>query len=180
RRREPGGDGDRLRREQHAPALRRRLRHRRGHRSVRRPRRARHAGVLHQRLPSRPGGRSRTGGLRGARRPCAPPPCPGRGPGGPTPPGAPLARPQPQPWVERPRDAVAFYQAAFGAVVLPLVGDGDEIVAQLAVGGAAFWVAGAAADMGRLSPLGAHGATGRTLLVTDDPDEVVRRAVAAG
>jgi len=34
--------------------------------------------------------------------------------------------------------------------------------------------------MGRLSPLGAHGATGRTLLVTDDPDEVVRRAVAAG
>ncbi|HJZ61702.1 MAG TPA: VOC family protein [Miltoncostaeaceae bacterium] len=87
---------------------------------------------------------------------------------------------QPELWVERPRDAVAFYQAAFGAVVLHLVGDGDEIVAQLAVGGAAFWVAGAAADMGRLSPLGAHGATGRTLLVTDDPDEVVRRAVAAG
>ena len=87
---------------------------------------------------------------------------------------------QPELWVERPRDAVAFYQAAFGAVVLHLVGHGDEIVAQLAVGEAAFWVAGAATDMGRLSPLGAGGATGRTLLVTDDPDEVVRRAVAAG
>jgi len=87
---------------------------------------------------------------------------------------------QPELWVERPRDAVAFYQAAFGAVVLHLVGHGDEIVAQLAVEEAAFWVAGAATDMGRLSPLGAGGATGRTLLVTDDPDEVVRRAVAAG
>src|SRR5262249_56709585 len=102
------------------------------------------------------------------------------GPGGHTRRGAAMTSIQPELWVERPRDAVAFYQAAFGAVVLHLVGDGDEIVAQLAVGGAAFWVAGAAADMGRLSPLGAHGATGRTLLVTDHPDEVVRRAVAAG
>src|SRR5262249_42332771 len=102
------------------------------------------------------------------------------GPGGHTRRGAAMTSIQPELWVERPRDAVAFYQAAFGAVVLHLVGDGDEIVAQLAVGGAAFWVAGAAADMGRLSPLGAHGATGRTRLGTDDPDEVVRRAVAAG
>jgi PhnB protein len=35
---------------------------------------------------------------------------------------------------------VAFYQAAFGATVLHRVGEGEDIVAQLAIGGAGFWV----------------------------------------
>jgi PhnB protein len=87
---------------------------------------------------------------------------------------------QPELWVERAGQAVAFYAAAFGARVLHQVGDGDDIVAQLAVGDAAFWVAAAAPDVGRLSPRAAGGATGRTLLVTDDPDAVVGRAVEAG
>lgn len=87
---------------------------------------------------------------------------------------------EPELWVENPRDAVAFYEAAFGAVVLHRVGDGDDIVAQLGVGEARFWVAGTSAEMGRLSALAMGGATSRTLLVTDDPDDVVRRAVAAG
>jgi PhnB protein len=87
---------------------------------------------------------------------------------------------QPELWVENPREAVAFYEAAFGAVVLHRVGDGDDIVAQLGVGKAGFWVAGTSAEMGRLSPQAVGGATSRTLLVTDDPDDVVRRAVAAG
>ncbi len=87
---------------------------------------------------------------------------------------------QPELWVERPGDAVAFYEAAFGATVLHRVGDADDIVAQLAVGDAAFWVAGTSASMKRLSPRAIGGATSRTLLVVDDPDAVVRRAVAAG
>ncbi len=82
--------------------------------------------------------------------------------------------------MEQAGQAVAFYAEAFGARVLHRVGDGDDIVAQLAIGEAAFWVTAAAPDMGRLSPPAIGGATSRTLLVTDDPDAVVRRAVDAG
>ena len=87
---------------------------------------------------------------------------------------------QPELWVERPSEAVSFYEAAFGATVLHRVGDGEDIVAQIAVGDAAFWVAGVSAAMKRLSPSAIDGATSRTLLVIDDPDRVVRQAVAAG
>jgi PhnB protein len=87
---------------------------------------------------------------------------------------------EPELWVENPREAVEFYEAAFGATVLHRVGDGDDIVAQLAVGGAAFWVAATSPAMRRLSPLAVDGATSRTLLVVEDPDSVVRQAVAAG
>jgi PhnB protein len=87
---------------------------------------------------------------------------------------------EPELWVENPAEAVAFYERAFGAVVLHRVGPGDDIVARLDVGGARFWVAGAAESMGRLSPRAANGATGRTLLVVDDPDAFAARAVAAG
>jgi PhnB protein len=87
---------------------------------------------------------------------------------------------QPELWVETPRAAVAFYEAAFGATVLHRVGDGDDIVAQLGVGDAAFWVAGASEVMKRFSPRAIDGATSRTLLVVDDPDAIVRQAVAAG
>ena len=87
---------------------------------------------------------------------------------------------QPELWVEHPGAALAFYQAAFGATVLHCVGDGDDIVAQLAVGEAAFWLAPPASSMKRLSPRTIDGATSRTLLVVEDPDTVVRTAVAAG
>jgi PhnB protein len=87
---------------------------------------------------------------------------------------------QPELWVERASQAVTFYADAFGARILHRVGEGDDIVAQLAVGEAAFWVAAAASDRGRLSPAAIGGATSRTLLVTDDPDAVLRRAVEAG
>ena len=73
-----------------------------------------------------------------------------------------------------------FYRAAFGATVLHLVGEGEDIVAQLGVGDAAFWVAPASATMKRLSPRAIEGATSRTLLVVDDPDRVVQQAVRAG
>ena len=87
---------------------------------------------------------------------------------------------QPELWVERAGQAVAFYAEAFGARVLHVVGEGDDIVAQLAVGEAAFWVAAAGPDAGRFSPRAIGGATSRTLLVADDPDAVLRRAIQAG
>jgi PhnB protein len=87
---------------------------------------------------------------------------------------------QPELWVEHPRQALAFYEAAFGAVVVHCVGEDDDIVAQLQIGAAAFWVAPSAPEMKRLSPHTVGGATGRTLLVVEHPDDVVDRAVAAG
>ena len=87
---------------------------------------------------------------------------------------------QPELWVEDPRDAVAFFERAFGAALLHLVGEGQDIVAQLGVGDAAFWVAPSSPSMKRLSPSTIGGATGRTLLVVEDPDALVRQAVAAG
>ena len=87
---------------------------------------------------------------------------------------------QPELWVDLGARAVAFYQAAFGAVVLHRVGDGEDIVAQLAVGDAAFWVSTAGSVGRRVNPKAIGGATGRTLLVVDDPGTVFRQAVAAG
>jgi PhnB protein len=87
---------------------------------------------------------------------------------------------QPELWVDAPSEAVAFYQAAFGATVLHRVGEGDDIVVHLAVGVAPFWVAGTSPSMRRLSPRAVDGTTSRTLLVVDDPDSVHRQAVAAG
>ena len=87
---------------------------------------------------------------------------------------------QPELWVEGAAAGVKFYEAAFGAVTLHSTGQGDDIVAQLAVGDACFWVAQANQAMGRLSPLSAGGATGRTLLVADDPDTLWAQAVGAG
>jgi PhnB protein len=87
---------------------------------------------------------------------------------------------QPELWVDNPRDALAFYQAAFGATVLHRVGQGDDIVAQLGVGEAAFWVAPASSSLKCLSPRAIDGATSRTLLVVNDPERVVWQAVAAG
>jgi PhnB protein len=87
---------------------------------------------------------------------------------------------QPELWVDLPAAAVVFYQSAFGATVQHLVGTGEDIVAQLAVGEAGFWVTGADSERGRLSPQQAGGATGRFLLVVDDPRAVLAQAVAAG
>jgi PhnB protein len=87
---------------------------------------------------------------------------------------------QPELWIESPREALAFYEAAFGATVLHRVGEGDDLVVQLGVGEAAFWVAPPSATMKRLSPRSIDGATSRMLLVIEDPETIVQRAVAAG
>jgi PhnB protein len=87
---------------------------------------------------------------------------------------------QPELWVEQAGAALAFYRDAFGARVVHCVGEGDGIVAQLAVGESGFWVAAAAPEIGRFSPKALGGGTSRTLLVVDDPDSVVKSAVDAG
>lgn len=75
---------------------------------------------------------------------------------------------------------MAFCQAAFGATVPHLVGDSDDVVAQLAIGDAAFWVSAAGADGPRYSLVAIGGTTGRTLLVVEDPGAVFAGAVRTG
>jgi PhnB protein len=87
---------------------------------------------------------------------------------------------QPELWVDRGAAAVEFYASAFGARLLHRVGDGEDIVAQLAIGEAIFWIAATGSSSERLVPRALGGATGRMLLVVDDPDRVFGKAVAAG
>jgi PhnB protein len=87
---------------------------------------------------------------------------------------------QPELWLVGASAAVAFYQAAFAAEVLHRVGDEDDIVAQLAVATAEFWVTEANSDTQRFSLRAIGGKTSRTLQVVDDPDAVRDRGVRAG
>jgi len=89
---------------------------------------------------------------------------------------------QPELWVVDGPAAVAFYEQAFGAVVEHRVdGPGeDDVVAQLSIAGARFWVSNASEEMRRFSPGAIDGATGRVLLVVDDPAVLIRAAVEAG
>jgi PhnB protein len=87
---------------------------------------------------------------------------------------------EPELWVARPGEAIAFYGAAFGAVVLHRVGHGDDVVAQLAIGDARFWVSNASESHHRFDPLALGGGTGRMLLVVEDPDAVAAQAIDAG
>ena len=89
---------------------------------------------------------------------------------------------QPELWVRDTAAAVAYYERAFGAVVEHRVGPPDDTngVVQLSVSGARFWVAATSEAMGRLDAAAIRGATGRTLLVVDDPRSVTDAAVAAG
>ena len=81
------------------------------------------------------------------------------------------------------RAAVAFYEAAFGAVELYRVGGTDEhdaLVAQLGIGDTTFWVADESPEHGNHSPESLGGGTVKLLLTVDDPDAVVEQALAAG
>jgi PhnB protein len=85
--------------------------------------------------------------------------------------------------VRRGRAAVEFYRAAFGAVEVYRVGGTDEhedVVSQLAVGDATFWVSDESPANRNFSPESLGGSTVRLLLVVEDPHAVVARAVAHG
>ncbi len=89
----------------------------------------------------------------------------------------------PQLSVRRGREAVEFYKAAFGAVEIYRVGGTDEhedVVSQLAIGDATFWVADESPPHLNFSPESLGGGTTRMLLTVADPDAVVQRALAAG
>jgi PhnB protein len=85
--------------------------------------------------------------------------------------------------VRRGRDAVEFYKAAFGATEVYRVGgtdDNPDVVAQLSVGDASFWVSDESPPHANFSPESVGGGTVRMLLIVDDPDSAVERAKAAG
>jgi PhnB protein len=89
----------------------------------------------------------------------------------------------PQLSVRRGREAVDFYVHALGAVEVYRVGGtaaNPELVAQLVIGNASFWVSDESPAHANFSPESLGGGTARMLLVVDDPDRVVARAVAAG
>ena len=82
--------------------------------------------------------------------------------------------------VRRGPEAVAFYKAAFGAEVDYQVGE-ESIVAQLSIGPfATFWVADESPEHFNFSPETVGGPTVRMLLIVDEPDAAIARAVDAG
>lgn len=56
----------------------------------------------------------------------------------------------------------------------------EEVVSQLSVGDATFWVSDESPSHGNFSPESLKGGTARMLLVVQDPEAVIERAVAAG
>jgi len=84
------------------------------------------------------------------------------------------------PWlsVSRATEAVDYYKAAFGAVERYRLEDdtGKVVVAQLAIGGADFWLQ---EDVDS-SPESLGHRLVRMILTVDDPDAVFEQAIAAG
>src|SRR6266498_1826173 len=87
---------------------------------------------------------------------------------------------QPELWVETPGEAVPFYEAAFGATVLHRVGEGEDVVAQLGVGDAAF-LAAATCTAGGSAGSSTHSATsGRSACLLEPGPRAKRRARIEG
>lgn len=83
--------------------------------------------------------------------------------------------------VRRGATAIEFYKAAFGARELFRVDDeSGAVVAQLDAGGADFWVADESPENANFSPETLGGGTVRMVMVVEDPDAAVDRAVKAG
>ena len=85
--------------------------------------------------------------------------------------------------VRRAREAVEFYKAAFGAREVYRVGGTDDfppVVSELAVGDTTFWVSDESPEHHNHSPESLGGGTVKLLLIADDPDAAIRRAIEAG
>jgi PhnB protein len=87
---------------------------------------------------------------------------------------------QPELWVERAADAVAFYQAAFGAIVLHTVGGARTSSPSSPSGMPRSGSSGQSRPGRRGYPKAVGGATGRTLLVVDRHRAQRARCVAPG
>ena len=83
--------------------------------------------------------------------------------------------------VRRGARAIEFYKAGFGAEELFRIdNDAGEVVAQLSVAGAEFWVADESPENFNFSPESLGGGSVRMVMIVDDPDAAFERAVAAG
>ena len=83
--------------------------------------------------------------------------------------------------VRRGAEAVKFYEAAFGAGIIMRVDAPDgSVVARMSVDGAEFWVADESPEHRNFSPETLNGATVRMVMIVDEPDAALDRAVAAG
>jgi PhnB protein len=83
--------------------------------------------------------------------------------------------------VRNGKQAVAFYKNAFGAQERFIhESDTGEIVAQLTVDGAAFWLADESPEHANFSPETLNGGTVRMILTVENPDAVFDQAVKAG
>jgi PhnB protein len=83
--------------------------------------------------------------------------------------------------VRNGKRAIAFYKAAFGAAELYRVeSESGEVVAQLSVEGAEFWLADESPEHFNFSPESLGGGSVRIVLIVEDPDAAFERAVAAG
>jgi PhnB protein len=85
------------------------------------------------------------------------------------------------PWltVRNSADAVEFYKAALGAIETYLleVGEG-QVIACLAIEGAAFWVSEESAES--LSPQSTGGGYTRIILTVNDPDSLFEQVLKTG
>lgn len=86
------------------------------------------------------------------------------------------------PWLNVPssKQAIEFYKAAFGAVEVFRLENGDSVVARLSVEGAELWVGDESSQHFNFSPQALNGSTVRIIFSVADPDAMVARAVAAG
>lgn len=83
--------------------------------------------------------------------------------------------------VRKGSEAVDFYKTAFRAAELFRIDDPDgNVVAQLSVDGAEFWIADESPEHQNFSPETVGGGSVRMILTVDDPDTVFEKAVAAG
>lgn len=77
--------------------------------------------------------------------------------------------------------AIDFYKQAFGAVETSrLTTPSGNVVAELAIDGAAVGVVDEAPEAQNLSPETLGGTSVRVSLIVDDPDALARRAIDAG
>src|SRR5258705_7666604 len=77
--------------------------------------------------------------------------------------------------------AIEFYKAAFGAGELFRIdGENGAVVARLSVGAAEFWVADESPEHENFSPESLGGGSVRMVMIVQNPDAAVDRAVAAG
>lgn len=77
--------------------------------------------------------------------------------------------------------AVAFYQAAFGAVeVYHLEGPEGGVISRLVIASGEFWVSDESPEHGNFSPASLGGSTAHMVLTVADPDALFLRALSAG